>query len=188
MSRSKFCPLYCLYDIIDLLGSGSYSCFKPFWLNYRGTAISGGLRQSGQNHIYPFVLSQNSLIFVLHVLSVDPNSLASEQLLVKSIILLSDICLFLTRVLENPQYWRAQLGEISFLGDLVCSHCFAFRRHVTIYLFFLAVSRLETIMVYFSGIVTRRPLVLQLYQISQGEQEYAEFSHLPRRKFTDFGV
>lgn len=39
-----------------------------------------------------------------------------------------------------------------------------------------------------SGIVTRRPLVLQLYQINQGEQEYAEFSHLPRRKFTDFAM
>ncbi|XP_047337757.1 phragmoplastin DRP1E-like [Impatiens glandulifera] len=38
-----------------------------------------------------------------------------------------------------------------------------------------------------SGIVTRRPLVLQLYQIESG-QDYAEFSHLPRRKFTDFSL
>ncbi|CAH2048970.1 unnamed protein product [Thlaspi arvense] len=38
-----------------------------------------------------------------------------------------------------------------------------------------------------SGIVTRRPLVLQLYKIEDG-QEYAEFSHLPRRKFTDFSM
>lgn len=36
------------------------------------------------------------------------------------------------------------------------------------------------------GIVTRRPLVLQLQQIEEGEEEYAEFGHLPRRKFTDF--
>lgn len=38
------------------------------------------------------------------------------------------------------------------------------------------------------GIVTRRPLVLQLQQTDKGEQEYAEFGHLPRRKFTDFGI
>ncbi|GFY92059.1 DYNAMIN-like 1E [Actinidia rufa] len=38
-----------------------------------------------------------------------------------------------------------------------------------------------------SGIVTRRPLVLQLYKIDEG-QEYAEFSHLPRSRFTDFAM
>ncbi|XP_052193207.1 phragmoplastin DRP1E-like [Diospyros lotus] len=38
-----------------------------------------------------------------------------------------------------------------------------------------------------SGIVTRRPLVLQLYKIDEGE-DYAEFSHLPRRRFTDFAT
>ncbi|PWA77888.1 dynamin central domain-containing protein [Artemisia annua] len=36
-----------------------------------------------------------------------------------------------------------------------------------------------------SGIVTRRPLVLQLHTIEQGS-EYAEFAHLPRKQFTDF--
>ncbi|CAL5401389.1 unnamed protein product [Camellia sinensis] len=39
-----------------------------------------------------------------------------------------------------------------------------------------------------SGIVTRRPLVLQLYKIDEGQQEYGEFSHLPRRKFTDYDI
>ncbi|KAL3651168.1 Phragmoplastin drp1e [Castilleja foliolosa] len=39
-----------------------------------------------------------------------------------------------------------------------------------------------------SGIVTRRPLVLQLQQTQQGEVEYAEFGHLPRRRFTDFSL
>ncbi|XP_059651691.1 phragmoplastin DRP1E [Cornus florida] len=39
-----------------------------------------------------------------------------------------------------------------------------------------------------SGIVTRRPLVLQLHKTEDGQQEYAEFSHLPRRKFSDFAV
>ncbi|KAK4748040.1 hypothetical protein SAY87_014626 [Trapa incisa] len=39
-----------------------------------------------------------------------------------------------------------------------------------------------------SGIVTRRPLVLQLHKTDEGSQEYAEFLHLPRRKFTDFSV
>ncbi|PHU17862.1 Dynamin-related protein 5A, partial [Capsicum chinense] len=36
-----------------------------------------------------------------------------------------------------------------------------------------------------SGIVTRRPLVLQLHRIDEG-REYAEFGHLPRKRFTDF--
>ncbi|KAI9109972.1 hypothetical protein K1719_019013 [Acacia pycnantha] len=38
-----------------------------------------------------------------------------------------------------------------------------------------------------SGIVTRRPLVLQLHKIDEG-REYAEFMHLPRKKFTDFAA
>lgn len=38
-----------------------------------------------------------------------------------------------------------------------------------------------------SGIVTRRPLVLQLHKIDEG-REYAEFLHLPRRRFTDFAL
>ncbi|PIN00340.1 hypothetical protein CDL12_27160 [Handroanthus impetiginosus] len=37
-----------------------------------------------------------------------------------------------------------------------------------------------------SGIVTRRPLVLQLQKTEDGQQEYAEFGHLPRRRFSDF--
>ncbi|XP_042425111.1 dynamin-related protein 5A-like isoform X1 [Zingiber officinale] len=36
-----------------------------------------------------------------------------------------------------------------------------------------------------SGIVTRRPLVLQLHKIDEG-REYAEFMHLPKKRFTDF--
>ncbi|XP_004306673.1 PREDICTED: dynamin-related protein 1A [Fragaria vesca subsp. vesca] len=38
-----------------------------------------------------------------------------------------------------------------------------------------------------SGIVTRRPLVLQLHKIDDG-REYAEFMHLPRKRFTDFAA
>ncbi|GMI99804.1 DYNAMIN RELATED PROTEIN 1C, DYNAMIN-like 1C, ARABIDOPSIS DYNAMIN-LIKE PROTEIN 5 [Hibiscus trionum] len=38
-----------------------------------------------------------------------------------------------------------------------------------------------------SGIVTRRPLVLQLHQIESGT-EYAEFLHAPRKRFTDFAA
>ncbi|KAI3796609.1 hypothetical protein L1987_39287 [Smallanthus sonchifolius] len=38
-----------------------------------------------------------------------------------------------------------------------------------------------------SGIVTRRPLVLQLHRIEEGS-EYAEFAHLPRKKFSDFAA
>ncbi|CAA2956169.1 dynamin-related protein 1E-like [Olea europaea var. sylvestris] len=39
-----------------------------------------------------------------------------------------------------------------------------------------------------SGIVTRRPLVLQLHKIDEGQEEYAEFAHLPDRRFTDFSL
>ncbi|KAK6275092.1 hypothetical protein POUND7_004801 [Theobroma cacao] len=39
-----------------------------------------------------------------------------------------------------------------------------------------------------SGIVTRRPLVLQLHKTEQGVQEYGEFLHLPKKKFTDFAM
>ncbi|XP_074556246.1 phragmoplastin DRP1E-like [Curcuma longa] len=39
-----------------------------------------------------------------------------------------------------------------------------------------------------SGIVTRRPLVLQLHKIEEGQVEYAEFLHLPNRRFTDFSL
>ncbi|CAN1300108.1 Dynamin-related protein 5A [Linum perenne] len=38
-----------------------------------------------------------------------------------------------------------------------------------------------------SGIVTRRPLVLQLHKLDEGSREYAEFLHLPKKRFTDFG-
>ncbi|KAK6146702.1 hypothetical protein DH2020_020571 [Rehmannia glutinosa] len=38
-----------------------------------------------------------------------------------------------------------------------------------------------------SGIVTRRPLVLQLHK-TEGQTEYAEFLHAPKKKFSDFGM
>ncbi|CAL5389066.1 unnamed protein product [Camellia sinensis] len=38
-----------------------------------------------------------------------------------------------------------------------------------------------------SGIVTRHPLVLQLHRIDEGK-EYAEFIHLPKKKFTDLAA
>ncbi|KAL2478284.1 Dynamin-related protein 1E [Forsythia ovata] len=39
-----------------------------------------------------------------------------------------------------------------------------------------------------SGIVTRRPLVLQLHKTEEGQQEYAEFGHMQRRRFSDFAL
>ncbi|MCO5566313.1 hypothetical protein L7F22_019990 [Adiantum nelumboides] len=39
----------------------------------------------------------------------------------------------------------------------------------------------------YAGIVTRRPLVLQLYRTDKGP-EYAEFLHLPKKRFTDFAA
>ncbi|KAJ8444708.1 hypothetical protein Cgig2_030382 [Carnegiea gigantea] len=38
-----------------------------------------------------------------------------------------------------------------------------------------------------SGIVTRRPLVLQLHRVDEN-REWAEFMHLPRRRIADFGM
>jgi hypothetical protein len=38
-----------------------------------------------------------------------------------------------------------------------------------------------------SGIVTRRPLVLQLHKTEDGTTEYAEFLHAPKKRFADFG-
>ncbi|KAL3497687.1 hypothetical protein ACH5RR_040419 [Cinchona calisaya] len=39
-----------------------------------------------------------------------------------------------------------------------------------------------------SGIVTRRPLVLQLYKTDPGNEEYAQFLHIGDKKFTDFSI
>ncbi|KAG6633608.1 hypothetical protein CIPAW_12G059800 [Carya illinoinensis] len=39
-----------------------------------------------------------------------------------------------------------------------------------------------------SGIVTRRPLVLQLQKTDLGLQDYAEFLHMPNKRFTDFSM
>lgn len=36
--------------------------------------------------------------------------------------------------------------------------------------------------------MTRRPLLLQLHKIDDGQREYAEFLHQPKKKFTDFGT
>jgi len=38
----------------------------------------------------------------------------------------------------------------------------------------------------FVGIVTRRPLVLQLHKTENGTEDYAEFLHLTNKKFTNF--
>ncbi|KAL0896394.1 hypothetical protein Bca101_080355 [Brassica carinata] len=39
-----------------------------------------------------------------------------------------------------------------------------------------------------SGIVTRRPLVLQLHKTERGTDEYAEFLHLTNKRFTNFSL
>ncbi|XP_027334199.1 dynamin-related protein 1E-like isoform X2 [Abrus precatorius] len=39
-----------------------------------------------------------------------------------------------------------------------------------------------------SGIVTRRPLVLQLHKVEGKAKEYAEFLHMPGRKITDYAL
>lgn len=42
------------------------------------------------------------------------------------------------------------------------------------------------LLVIYEGIVTRRPLVLQLHK-TDGGAEHAEFLHAPKKRFTDFG-
>ncbi|KAL8268485.1 hypothetical protein R6Q59_002283 [Mikania micrantha] len=44
----------------------------------------------------------------------------------------------------------------------------------------------DTECMHIPGIVTRRPLVLQLHKTEGRKEEYAEFGHMPRRRFTDF--
>ncbi|RAL52066.1 hypothetical protein DM860_014893 [Cuscuta australis] len=39
-----------------------------------------------------------------------------------------------------------------------------------------------------SGIVTRRPLILQLYKTEQGQQDYAQFLHSGNKKYTEFSL
>ncbi|KAG9444498.1 hypothetical protein H6P81_015838 [Aristolochia fimbriata] len=39
-----------------------------------------------------------------------------------------------------------------------------------------------------SGIVTRRPLVLQLHKLESGKSEYGEFLHASKKKFNDFAA
>lgn len=53
---------------------------------------------------------------------------------------------------------------------------------------FVVVFVLLSLVFYVLGIVTRRPLVLQLHRLEEGRSEYAEFLHAPRKKFTDFGM
>lgn len=45
---------------------------------------------------------------------------------------------------------------------------------------------LDYLVIFSPGIVTRRPLVLQLYNTEQGQEDYAQFLHQENKKFTDF--
>lgn len=57
-----------------------------------------------------------------------------------------------------------------------------YARHDTCIMFLLIV-----IFIGLKGIVTRRPLVLQLHK-TEGGADYAEFLHAPKKRFTDFGM
>lgn len=54
-----------------------------------------------------------------------------------------------------------------------------------LFIFYKVTSNL--ILIPLKGIVTRRPLVLQLHQTEVGS-DYAEFLHAPKKKFSDFGM
>lgn len=77
--------------------------------------------------------------------------------------------------------WKVLWGRISCLVVLVRGYFDCSRKtvgaNVVVRLIFSVSS---------AGIVTRRPLVLQLHKIDEG-REYAEFLHLPKKRFADFG-
>jgi hypothetical protein len=94
----------------------------------------------------------------------------------------------INRVPVNPQCWRAWLGRISYPGVQVrLLHYEIAACQVVWYLLVHCVLKMPVLFGWQPvGIVTRRPLVLQLHRID-GDREYAEFMHLPRKRFTDFG-
>lgn len=88
------------------------------------------------------------------------------------------------RVLGSLQCLRALSERIFCLVDLVKIVFIISAVHIKFYQY--PITR-NIINISCTGIVTRRPLVLQLHRIEEGSREYAEFGHLPRKRFTDFG-
>lgn len=87
------------------------------------------------------------------------------------------------RVPENLRCLKAQWAETFFPEDPV----------LFLSLYFLSaafisdcLTNCKKIIYLMAGIVTRRPLVLQLHKTKDGSQEYAEFLHLPKKRFMDF--
>ena len=93
------------------------------------------------------------------------------------------------RVQESLQFWRVSL-DVTFCPEDQVGIFFYFFIFFIAYnflcLFFLLFYICEIVFAWTAGIVTRRPLVLQLHKTEGGSQEYAEFLHLPRRRFSDF--
>lgn len=92
------------------------------------------------------------------------------------------------RVRGNPRCWRASWGATSSPVDLVWTICSWLLDALILFrlLFLFPSSSLSLVIGILAGIVTRRPLVLQLHKTDEGQQEYAEFLHLPKRRFSDF--
>lgn len=94
-----------------------------------------------------------------------------------------------SRVRGSPQYWKALWGATFFLEDQVKLLVFtsASKAYFLTFIFYYPILIMWRVWTWIiAGIVTRRPLVLQLHRTEEGSQEYAEFLHLSRRKFTDF--
>lgn len=91
------------------------------------------------------------------------------------------------RVLENLQFLRVLLVVTFFLEDLVSLLISFFLNEFVSFRNFLEEILIE-FWIFLTGIVTRRPLVLQLHKTDDGSQEYAEFLHMPNRRIPDFGL
>lgn len=89
----------------------------------------------------------------------------------------------LCRVQGSLQFWKALLAVTFCLEDQVWLFILIFPQMIN-----YGLAHFVFWCEWIVGIVTRRPLVLQLHKMESETQEYAEFLHLPRRKFTDFGT
>lgn len=130
----------------------------------------------------------------LNVLASSFAQLLLFQVITSTWYLHHPISLLICRALGSLQCWRALLGRTFCLVDLVFN-AFTLLRWTMLMLklsydthwkISQMISR-NYVRLIIAGIVTRRPLVLQLHRIDEG-REYAEFMHLPRKSFTDFGI
>lgn len=173
------------------------SVFLKFWESLgfleSESEVSRERKSRNERKVIFFFFSSNWPDFLIFVFEIVWSERVSRERAVLNWISPDFLfCLNKSRVRENRRYWRALLGVTFFQEDQVKP--FGFTSHSKDYFCLLILSLLIAttfcgVWIWIAaGIVTRRPLVLQLHKTEEGSQEYAEFLHLPRRKFTDFGM